>query len=980
MSGIRIWRKTGLFSSVAGGYNKGEETEMARLQRAYTENISNDHDLPIQFKTEEKGTHTYPCASTDSSEYKSDYWKKQKIHNKTGSFYTLATDLIATVCKYQLKRSLRKGIHKNDPINLLCQEANVWFSQLATQQPSDALIKELAKRKSYYRAISRAEEFQPSRFHDLTMKGTLERIDDLIDESVVKAKNDIAQKNAREHINELMGLNKSINTEMFKIMRGLGCDVKGAHTDIIAKNILDPDATETRALIQTRLGQCLQVIAMELVQGIYSQSEYTANPFIDEKGQAQIPEALQQAAIADDKTSQKYKTYTIDQFFKNKSGIDTEYLKTNNLDNLIKLFAYVMELTKINVCLKDAYELAGVGGDIMLYGNTHTQIVDLIEEQQLLIGAINLLLKTLQAPLAENRKRRVAKNTAKVGLTRAKDTTIANYEAVEDSIENIFKSFEQNQEQCEKILAEAKKMTLRQRINEANKKAKRFVKDTSDTIVNIQHVMGREVKRTDERFIPMELPRMARTSSNEFLYSSIVENAEGNLPISSKEEDFNGPDTFSARQYKNKSEANNIQNDYGYEKKEVDFYGHKGRQFDDGAINLLESYLMQYPSLSRVILSKHQLTSDGVEKLVDIMAEYNQICMLDLWNNQSIGSKGGEHLATLLKTQKRITALVINQINLGAEGAIEFAVGLAQNKSLRFLDMGYNNLGDTGCEALAAGLKSHPCQDLRLAGNSIGDNGVTALVDARLDSKLFSLLDLGNNKIAQAGACQIAKLVEGNKVVELRLHENKINGIGAKFIASALKNNSTLQEIQLQMNQIDFDGCISLLTAFANHPTLKKLTLAGNEKLTPSQATIIKRLETMIQLHRDEAYDDQTTLDLSGIAIDVKEWRGVLKVIGAFSEVQVLKLNGAKLDNEAGDIMLREITNGLLEVLTSVEAEGNSEIMAGVTKKLATGQEKKERNDGKSYQALANLRNRNGRDGITNNNDIKSNVNQYLTK
>jgi Leucine Rich repeat len=96
---------------------------------------------------------------------------------------------------------------------------------------------------------------------------------------------------------------------------------------------------------------------------------------------------------------------------------------------------------------------------------------------------------------------------------------------------------------------------------------------------------------------------------------------------------------------------------------------------------------------------------------------------------------------------------------------------------------------------------------LILKGMSLGDAEVVKIVEMLHDTTV-STLDLGTNKIGDAGACAVAELLHRNEndadsattLEVLRLARNDIGVPGIGALADALKENTTLRDLHLFRN------------------------------------------------------------------------------------------------------------------------------------------------------------------------------------
>ena len=98
-------------------------------------------------------------------------------------------------------------------------------------------------------------------------------------------------------------------------------------------------------------------------------------------------------------------------------------------------------------------------------------------------------------------------------------------------------------------------------------------------------------------------------------------------------------------------------------------------------------------------------------------------------------------------------------------------------------------------------------REFSLTGTSLSNRAGVAFGDAIAVSKTLTSLRLGDNRIGNAGAMQIAKGLRGNTILKvLDLAGNGIHDRGAMALADGLARNTTLEVLNLQRNCIMDDG------------------------------------------------------------------------------------------------------------------------------------------------------------------------------
>jgi Ran GTPase-activating protein (RanGAP) involved in mRNA processing and transport len=119
------------------------------------------------------------------------------------------------------------------------------------------------------------------------------------------------------------------------------------------------------------------------------------------------------------------------------------------------------------------------------------------------------------------------------------------------------------------------------------------------------------------------------------------------------------------------------------------------------------------------------------------------------WNNK-LDDADVEVLADALKTNTRLTVLILSVNNIRLAGAITLANALIRKKTgLRTLNLSYCNIGAAGAQALANFLTTNTTlTTLHLGGNNIGATETQTLANFLITDTTLTTLHLGGNNIA----------------------------------------------------------------------------------------------------------------------------------------------------------------------------------------------------------------------------------------
>ena len=131
----------------------------------------------------------------------------------------------------------------------------------------------------------------------------------------------------------------------------------------------------------------------------------------------------------------------------------------------------------------------------------------------------------------------------------------------------------------------------------------------------------------------------------------------------------------------------------------------------------------------------------------------------------------------------------MRELHISTKEVLEIARLVETNNKLRHLDLGKNKIGDAGIKALAKALVSnYALEELILSRNIIGLHGAVALAEA---------------------------LKVNNTLVKLNLANNGIGPAGAAALRDALTVNSGLSWLKIAANGIGEDECRLLVDVIA---------------------------------------------------------------------------------------------------------------------------------------------------------------------
>jgi len=249
---------------------------------------------------------------------------------------------------------------------------------------------------------------------------------------------------------------------------------------------------------------------------------------------------------------------------------------------------------------------------------------------------------------------------------------------------------------------------------------------------------------------------------------------------------------------------------------------------DDELATQIAHSLTNNKFLKMLQLHDNVITDEGVYHLCFALRWHPGIQILWLGANQ-ISDQGARHLSNLLRRNPNIKEL--NICNKWPEeswskaeqvvhpcityiGAEFFAKQLLQSCALTSLDLGNQRLRDAGTIAIFKSLKPSLLRVLSLKGNHITDDACIAICDALTDKIVLEKLDLSHNHIGDKGSTLIAKGLSKNDILQaLDLEYNQIDKHGMDALLKSLESNNVIGTLIVSNNKCK-DNKVELIVEY----------------------------------------------------------------------------------------------------------------------------------------------------------------------
>jgi len=198
--------------------------------------------------------------------------------------------------------------------------------------------------------------------------------------------------------------------------------------------------------------------------------------------------------------------------------------------------------------------------------------------------------------------------------------------------------------------------------------------------------------------------------------------------------------------------------------------------------------------------------------------------------------------------------------------------------------------------------------------------GAKRIAEAISENSTLQEINLSGNRMLAEGVESIADGIRMNStLLKIDLGENSRHTIhvgakAAKYLAEAIERNSTLQEIRLHKNDIGPEGARAIAKLIKLNSTLQVIDISTNnirDKGAEEIADAIKDNSTLLEIN------------LSSNSIEDKGAKLVADAIKSNSVLQVIRLNKNKIENEGAKSIYEAIKDNKNTALHEIHFSEN---------------------------------------------------------
>ncbi|XP_061570947.1 nucleotide-binding oligomerization domain-containing protein 1-like [Cololabis saira] len=198
-----------------------------------------------------------------------------------------------------------------------------------------------------------------------------------------------------------------------------------------------------------------------------------------------------------------------------------------------------------------------------------------------------------------------------------------------------------------------------------------------------------------------------------------------------------------------------------------------------------------------------------------------------LWMIRCIFETGSKDIAKMTAKGISVHFIKLGYCNVYSGDCTALNFVLQHRQKLLRLDMDNNNISDYGVKQLQPSFCKMTV--VRLCVNNLSDSSIEVLAEELCKHKIVEILGLYNNRITDAGAKLVARIIEEcPKLAIVKIGKNKITSVGGRYLARAIQKSTSIFDVGMWGNSIGDEGAQAFAEALRNHPSLTNLSLSAN--------------------------------------------------------------------------------------------------------------------------------------------------------
>ena len=262
--------------------------------------------------------------------------------------------------------------------------------------------------------------------------------------------------------------------------------------------------------------------------------------------------------------------------------------------------------------------------------------------------------------------------------------------------------------------------------------------------------------------------------------------------------------------------------------------------------------------ISKIILRRNNITTEGVKHLLKIPRKLNNLGTLNLHFND-LNSESCVTLSHLIPHMPHLKELDLSHNRgIGPGGTVLLIRSLTAQNSLEKLNLYFTAIGVEDCRALSELLSSSTSlKDLKV-GFRLPPEGVELIISGLRHNTTLKQLCVEHSHLSPQNTVSLASVLTTNHtLVNLTLVTCYIDSDGACRLASALCTNDTLQVLDMWGNPIGVKGAAAFAEVLLKNKSMKELNLRDDSIGEEGTQRLIESLthnSTLVKLHLPKKY------------------------------------------------------------------------------------------------------------------------------
>jgi len=774
---------------------------MGQIQRSFI-SCNCGTEVPAELKM---GANKLPEHEIQAEHLSKSYWNDRLLE---GLLYTETQDMVSDITEYLTIRSSRNEGNSNDPWNLVCYELLVWLTAyLSGAKCNKDTLETVQARHKYLNTLADPKVFNVNDDGSArTMLGVLTGIKKIfIDKVIPIIEREIANTHVRDHLAELKMFGKVVLDYGFQFLY------------FALRKTADPPAADISCLstkiTSSRSGQLLECLAQtsayckifETHDPFYpegsnttdsplpSQDQTFANPFIDANNQLALPHSLQAVTKCDN----------LDDFLgekgQRKSGQKTGIYKPfrenpNQLNNYVEMHALLLELAKTFIACDEAYKSAGIGGDLLIYGESNKLINELMATLKKLSEALFACHNRIKA--ATNKQEGIETSKISANLSTTAKNWLENYRNLASINTQLENSLNLCIRQANFIQESSNRISVTARFDIAKKQTLYFTQTATWISSHVNQFLergssGQSSHQPQAASLRPRSPTSPRISLEPAppkspRESSLFSENTASIPRARSTTITIGVKTSSTSSILTKKPNKNPgESTHTAAPRDIlDLRRNANRVITDNSIKFIAQRLLKTPELTVVNLKNNLLSASNTEALWKALRQCTTLRELILTNNPTLlsvtlNSKAGKSAQStnieligqsisavreFIENTTCLRTLKINACGLDTTSACLIANGLAKNNTIEVLDIRSNPLGNDGVAAICGALQNNTkLYDLRIAYVQLTDIGANHVLTLLKNCQQITDIMLDDAGVSEAMKQKICHQLQANR-------------------------------------------------------------------------------------------------------------------------------------------------------------------------------------------------------------------------